>query len=83
MLSPDAGQGNQMVALFAIYIDVTDNEDDIIRTLKEKRIGAGRFKSDVEIFPISELMGFVSKTPDAYILSIISRCLSMKLVDVS
>jgi hypothetical protein len=80
VLSPDSGQGNQLVALFALYIDVTNNEGEILKAIKGKTFGAERGRFEVEVFPISELMGFVTRTPDAYILSIISRCLSLNLI---
>lgn len=80
VLSPDSGQGNQMVALFAIYIDITGNEEEIFSRIKGRKFDPNFVRYDVEIFPINELMGFIERTPDAYLLSIISRCLALNLV---
>ena len=80
IIYPDSGMSNVTVQLFAAIIDVSGKSEEIIRHLKSKKFDPYIIRWDMDIFPISDLMGFVNKTDDSFLLSTISRVISRGIV---
>lgn len=77
---PDTGLSNVTVSLFAGIIDITGHAEELIRHLKNKKYDPYIVRWDMDIFPIEDLVGFVEKTDDSFLLSTISRIMSRKVI---
>jgi hypothetical protein len=77
---PDTGMSNVAVSLFAGIIDITGHAEEVIRHLKNKKFDPYIVRWDMDIFPIDDLVGFVEKTDDSFLMSTISRVIARKIV---
>jgi hypothetical protein len=75
-LSPDAGQSNQSVYLFAGVINV----DDARKINKEIPNKYYDYVSEIQIVPIERLSEYVSKSEDGFFLACISRLAAQKII---
>lgn len=76
---PDAGMSDNVVRLFAATVNVK-NIDELAKYTNNKKYNIKNYDYTVEFFPIADLLNFLSKTNDSFLLAIFGRLQALNVI---